>query len=521
MYTEFIRHPFYLFILKNNYMTEKVGTIISTEDSPSSEKISFVLEKPVNKEQFVEYDAGNGKAIARVSRVRKSNIFYHNPESVSESAKNDVKLQDQFPTEEREQLIGEGRILGIYTPKLIKRPSFPPSPGTEIYLADKNRLADFLGLDIENGLNLGEVQFQELDAKINMTKLFQKHFAILAQSGAGKSYLASVMIEEILDRDRKKGNIGLVSIDPHGEYAGFGRDHDYGHRVEVFRGNDIKIGLSNITPGKMAHYFSDVSTAQKREIIKVISEMRKKMRNGGGAYSLKDMERNIEEADMDKKTKRIWLDRINRMKSMNLFGLYDQPSINRVEQGKMVVLDLSDIIDYKKKQIITAYFGDRLFKARMNGEIPPFLFLVEEAHNFVPENVSSDVALARSTITKIAREGRKFHASLGLISQRPVGLSTTALSQCNTHMILRVTNPNDLERIKQSSEGVTSDVIRSISGLRVGEGILVGEAVDYPTFISIRQRKSEEFETGKNLEEAALEYREKVEKEKDEIDAFM
>ncbi len=501
-------------------MTEKVGTIISTEDSPTSEKISFVLEKPVNKEQFVEYDTEEGTAIARVSRVKKSNIFYHNPESVSESAKNNIKLQEQFPTDEREQLVGEGRILGIYTSELIKRPSFPPSPGTDIRLADKERLRDFLGLDRE-GLNLGDIQFQDLEARINVTKLLQKHFAILAQSGAGKSYLASVMIEEILDRDEEKGNVGIVALDPHGEYAGFGKDKEYGDRVEVYRGRDIKIGLSNISSGKLAHYFPNVSTAQKREIVKIISEMRQNMRNGGGAYSLKDLERKVEEADMDKKTKRIWIDRINQMKSMDLFGLYDNPSFDKVEQGKMIVLDLSDIINYKKKQIIAAYFGDRLFKARMNGKIPPFLFLVEEAHNFAPENRSSDVALARSVITRIAREGRKFHASLGLISQRPVGLSTTALSQCNTHMILRVTNPNDLDRIKQSAEGVTSDVIRSISGLRVGEGIIVGEAVDYPAFVSIRQRNSEEFETGKNLEEAAAEYREKMEEEKDEIDAFM
>lgn len=503
-------------------MTQKVGNIISTDDTPTSEEFSFVLENPVKKEQFVEVDTEEGRAVARVSKIRKSNVFYTNPESVSESVKNGNHLKNHFPTEEREQLVGEGRILGVYAENdLIKRPSFPPSPGKDVYKADKERLSDFLGLDNQNGINIGEVQFQDLEADLNLTKLFQKHLAILAQSGAGKSYLASVVIEELLDREQGKGNLGIVALDPHGEYAGFGRDSEYGNRVEVYRDSDIKIGLSNITAGKLAHYFPNVSSAQKREMVSIISEMRKDSFQGNGAYDLSDLERKVEESEMATKTKRIWMDRIQRMKSMNLFGLYDQPSVDRVEQGKMVVLDLSDVIDYRKKQIIAAYFGNRLFKARISGDIPPLLFLVEEAHNFAPENVSSDRALARSTITKIAREGRKFHACLGLISQRPVGLSTTALSQCNTHIILRVTNPNDLERIKQSSEGVTSDVIRSISGLRVGEGIVVGEAVDYPTFVSIRERKSEEFETGKNLEDAAKEFKEKKEQEEDEIDAFM
>jgi len=63
--------------------------------------------------------------------------------------------------------------------------------------------------------------------------------------------------------------------------------------------------------------------------------------------------------------------------------------------------------------------------------------LFEEAHNFAEDSAPSP---SRSVIEKIAREGRKFHCSLGLISQRPVRLSTTALSQCNTQFILRVTN---------------------------------------------------------------------------------
>ena len=70
-----------------------------------------------------------------------------------------------------------------------------------------------------------------------------------------------------------------------------------------------------------------------------------------------------------------------------------------------------------------------------------------------------------------------------LISQRPVNLSTTALSQCNTHIILRVTNPNDLDHIQMSSEGIDARVAKSITSLKVGEAILVGEAVNSPVFV--------------------------------------
>jgi DNA helicase HerA-like ATPase len=503
-------------------MPANVGTIISTEETPTTDEFAFVLEEPVKKEQFVEFDTEEGRAIARVSSVKKLNVFFQNAESVSDSRKTGVSIQDHFPTDEREYLVAEGVILGVYRSNgLIKRPSFPPSPGTDVYRAGQDRLADFLGLDEESGLDIGEVQFQDLDAKLNLTKTFQKHLAILAQSGAGKSYLASVLLEELLDRDPEDGQMAVVALDPHGEYAGLARDSEYSDRVEVYTAEDIQIGLSSLSAGKLQQYFNDVTSPQKREIKKILNDLQDEMNKGSGVYGLDEVERRVEEAEMPKKTKQIWLDRLNRMRYMGIFRRYDNPSVDRVEPGKLIVLDLSDIVGYRKKQIIAAYFAENLFKARRSGDIPPYFFLVEEAHNFAPENVSSDHAIARSTITKIAREGRKFHASLGLISQRPVGLNTTALSQCNTHIIMRVTNPNDLERIKQSSEGITSDVIRSIPGLRTGECIVVGEAVDYPAFVSVRERRSEDFETGQGLEEAAQEYAEAKAEEEDDIDAFM
>jgi len=503
-------------------MAEPVGTIISTEETPTAEEFTFVLEEPVKKEQFIEFDTEEGRAIARVSSVRKTNLFFNQAESVSESNRQGISLQDHFPTEDREYLVGEGRVMGVYRDDgMIQRPYFPASPGTDIQVADRDRLADFLGLDQESGLHIGDIQHQDLEARLNMTKLFQKHLAILAQSGAGKSYLASVMLEELLDRDQEDGQMAVVALDPHGEYAGFAEDPEYGDRVEVYDGTDIQIGLSNLSAGKFDQYFNDVTSPQKREIKKILDDMDEEMHKGGGVYGLDELQRRVEEADMPKKTKQIWIDRLNRMQYMDLFKRYDNPSLDRVEAGKMIVLDLSDIVGYRKKQIIAAYFADKLFKARRGGDIPPYFFLVEEAHNFAPENAPSEMFIASSVIKKIAREGRKFHAALGLISQRPVGLSTTALSQCNTHIILRVTNPYDQDRIKQSSEGITSDVINQISSLRVGECVVVGEAVDYPAFVSVRERRSKEFETGKDLEDAALDYAEEQQIADDEIDAFM
>jgi DNA helicase HerA-like ATPase len=109
-------------------------------------------------------------------------------------------------------------------------------------------------------------------------------------------------------------------------------------------------------------------------------------------------------------------------------------------------------------------------------------------------------------IETIAREGRKFCASLILISQRPVRLSTTVLSQCNTHVIMRVTNPYDLQHIGESSEGIDRSSLDTISSLRPGEALIVGSAVNFPVFMRVRERKSSESRLSRSLEEVSRQY---------------
>ncbi|MHA1561464.1 MAG: helicase HerA domain-containing protein, partial [Promethearchaeota archaeon] len=65
---------------------------------------------------------------------------------------------------------------------------------------------------------MGKLSNYNLDVTLNLNRLFNKHVAILAQSGAGKSYLLSVIFEELLSRPKDIGTPGLFLIDLHGEY---------------------------------------------------------------------------------------------------------------------------------------------------------------------------------------------------------------------------------------------------------------------------------------------------------------
>ena len=72
-----------------------------------------------------------------------------------------------------------------------------------------------------------------------------------------------------------------------------------------------------------------------------------------------------------------------------------------------------------------------------------------------------------------------------------------------------------------SSEGIDSTVAKSITGLKTGEAIVVGEAVNHPIFLSVRQRKSVKREKGAPLRDMAKRFEEtKVKKEK-QVEAFL
>ncbi|MFB6217324.1 MAG: ATP-binding protein, partial [Candidatus Aenigmatarchaeota archaeon] len=382
-------------------------------------------------------------------------------------------------------------------------------------------LADFLGLDMENGLEIGKVGHHDIPVKLSMTRLLQKHLSILALSGAGKSYLTSVLIEELLDRDEDAGKVATVVIDTHGEYIGFGDDENYRKDVNIVRGDDFKIGVPNVSPSLFFHLKPGLSGAQRRELDRILRELQKE--KSEGTYGMSELGERIAEDDTIKSsTREVLLSELSQLKRTDLFGVTDNPPVDQIaESGKATILDISDITSLETRQMLVTYLARKLFFARQNGDIPPFVLVVEEAHNFAPEGKKRKNALSRPIIQRIAREGRKFHASLCLISQRPIKLDTTALSQCNTNIIMRITNPYDQDHIGKSSEGLSRDVLDTISSLRVGESFIVGEAVNYPLFAKIRERKSEESERGMPLEEAARQYQEQQQQKEEDAESFM
>ena len=505
-----------------------LGTVISLEGSPSTTQFSFVVEsgnQNVKKGQYIQNTknarngkdnesagGGDGTIFGFISEVTAANRYFERPESVAEYEKTQP-MHDNFPISSWEHMIAEVKILGTFRDGRLMRTFKPPLPGSKVMEAEEGLLKKFLGFT-DDGLLLGRLQHHEVEAKIDMTRLLQKHLAILAMSGAGKSHLTSIIMEELLERTKETGRIATIVVDIHGEYVGFQYDAVYGTKIKVVAGEEIATPLAKVRPEMLEEWLPNLSGPQKELLRSAIYELRKNAKS----YSMKELIQYIDSSEVakedTKKTLKRALSEIRRYRFIS--NKKENPHlISDIKPGEIMILDFSSIDSLRKKQILVSFISRRLFNLRKKGKIPPFLLVIEEAHNFAREKAEASEAISKSIIETIAREGRKFGASLCLISQRPVNLSTTALSQCNTHIILRVTNPNDLMHIEMSSEGIDQRVAKSITSLKVGEAIIVGEAVNYPIFVNVRGRKSTKREKGLPLHQQAIDFEGIAEKKRE------
>jgi DNA helicase HerA-like ATPase len=115
----------------------------------------------------------------------------------------------------------------------------------------------------------------------------------------------------------------------------------------------------------------------------------------------------------------------------------------------------------------------------------PITLICEEAHAYIPREKGGQFEGTKKMMERIAKEGRKYGVSIGVVSQRPTELSETMLAQCSSFICLRTTNPEDQAYIKglvPEAEGDLTDILTSLGR---GEALVLGEAAPLPTRVQI------------------------------------
>lgn len=166
------------------------------------------------------------------------------------------------------------------------------------------------------------------------------------------------------------------------------------------------------------------------------------------------------------------------------------------EAANVVIVDLS-LLASEVLENVTALIGRLIheFLQRLSdpvsgvsrGEFPVVLVL-EEAQNYIRENrKSEDDSISKQVFERIAREGRKFGLGLVVASQRPSELSKTVLSQCNSFIVHRLQNPEDLRYFREIVPGIYGQLLDQLPALAPRTALVLGECVQAPTLVEMRE----------------------------------
>lgn len=162
----------------------------------------------------------------------------------------------------------------------------------------------------------------------------------------------------------------------------------------------------------------------------------------------------------------------------------------------IVIFDLS-LLSSEVLENVTALLGRLILEflqrlgATGNGDMRgslPVVLVLEEAHNYIYNRRSDDdESIARSVFERIAREGRKYGLSLVVASQRPSVLSKTVLSQCNSFIVHRLQNPEDLRYFREIVPAIYEPTLQQIPALAPQTALVLGECISAPALIKIRE----------------------------------
>jgi DNA helicase HerA-like ATPase len=417
--------------------------------------------------------------------------------------------------------------IGYYDEELsdFVNPRIPAVAGQAVYLASSEMLARVLSPRQRGELGAAHIgslltrEPGEVPVVLSVKDVVSTHLAVLASTGAGKSYTASVLIEELM---RPENRSAVLIVDPHGEYetlqeikqprlkAHFSAD-GYEPEVKILRPERVKVRFDTLEFADICYLLPEI-TEKMRHVLSTAFRATRDKAGRHGHYTIQDFmdavaEQRYGDESGDRSGNVATIDAIEwRLDSR--FGrghakhqIFSDNEHNRLAEifmpGQCTVLQLVDIAE-NEQQVIVATLLRRAILARMathKGDVTtptderylpyPIFVLLEESHRFAP---AGQAVVSTNVLKQILSEGRKFGVGVGLITQRPGKLDSDVLSQCMTQFIMRIVNPIDQDTIAKTVEGAGRRMLDELPALTKGQLIVSGVAINTPVMCQVRKR---------------------------------
>lgn len=498
----------------------EIGTVVGNT-SPQEftfylKSLSAKLGDLVNVEVLIPGESQGEKHVVlvwgRITSLSRYNPFLP-AEAGLELADEGREILDTVLSNSRDQIEATVLVLGATSQMdyahLVPL-NYPVQPGAIVRLPPPAAVkAILIGDDKEtHRLHIGTlIGRSDVDVEIKTNVVVARHMAILAMTGGGKTVASRRIIRELLE-----AGYPLVILDPHGDYLGFWEKRN------LFDQKQIKLYYPNIKVNEqnrdviaylvasMTQGFSDPQRDEfenalegislnnsSKPISDFIDEIVCCLGEGSGTNK-----RTISAVKRSLRLVKKQMDAMeisNRLLRKHLVNFPFEPMPDPLtEPDKFIRPGQASIIylggyDHMTQSTIVSLILKHLFEARasMRNIIPPFMAVIEEAHNFIPSKGEGQIETPSvEIIRKVITEGRKFGVGLLLISQRPSRLDETTLSQCNTFLVFRLVNPRDQSFVEKVMENLSQADSRLLSGFGPGQGIISGQAVRFPLIVQVK-----------------------------------
>jgi len=423
----------------------------------------------------------------------------------------ELELLGELPLDEHGEPLTFRRGVSVY-----------PCLGNRARLATREELKHVYSISATNSaVRIGSLQQDSaIPTMVAIDELLGKHFAILGTTGTGKSCVVALILRAIL---KENPQAHMILLDPHNEYSSC-----FGNMAEIVTPNDLSLPfwlmtfeetvevlisnksdrdqdanvLAELIPLAKSYY-----AAKNTPSVSGRSRLQRRSTDTGiftvdtpVPYRISDLMILLQEK-MGGLDQRATLAPYKRLKT-RLEAITQDPRYSFMFGNLTVKDDMASVLcrlfripvngkpitiieltgfPSEVTNVVVSVLCRMTFDFGLWSEgYVPITLICEEAHRYVPEDTELGFEPTKRAISRIAKEGRKYGVSLGIVTQRPSELDATILSQCNTVFAMRMTNEKDQAIVKAAISDAATSLMEFIPSMRDREAIAFGEGLALP-----------------------------------------
>ncbi len=356
-------------------------------------------------------------------------------------------------------------------------------------------------------------QDESIDAAIHVPSMLSKHFAVVGSTGVGKSTAVSLLLNKAIEADPK---LRVLILDPHNEFAAAFPKHSVVIDTDTL---DLPFWLMRLEEFAEVVFRGRPPVPEELDMLRdIMPDAKRAFRGSDSSLVRRTTEKSSITADTPVPYRMADLLALIDERIGRLEGRAEKPFLRSLKMRIIAAINdpryhfmfsnntISDTITETVAQIFRIPGEGRPICTFQLSGIPSevvnsvasvlcrmafevglwsegaihMLVVCEEAHRYIPADPTLGFVPTRQAIARIAKEGRKYGVSLGIITQRPGELDQTILSQCSTLFAMRLANDRDQEIIRSAIPNSSISTTSFISSIGNGEAIAFGEAISVP-----------------------------------------